>query len=186
MQRKLTRQGNRMSKTAFILTGMLFLALVAAAANAQEIYRVVDKDGNVTYTDTKPDDNARPIDLPEVNVLEGDSEEEIAEAIEQAEAENQHHSMGFRITQPADGSTVDPGSDALTVVMDIGIDVPPTAQIVLVLDDEALPPIHDLEAEIAPPAPGSHVLFARLETPSGKVLGKTEPVRFTLREGGRG
>lgn len=172
-----------MSKTAFILTGLLSLALVAATANAQEIYRVVDKDGNVTYTDTKPDDNARPIDLPEVNVLEGDSEEDMAKVIEQAATENQHQSMDFRITQPADGSTVDPGSDALAVMMDIGIDVPPTAQIVLVLDDEALPPIHDLEAEIPPPAPGSHVLFARLETPSGKVLGKTEPMRFTVREG---
>src|SRR5690625_3604334 len=165
MRRKLKQQGNCMSKTAFILTSLLSLALVAAAANAQEIYRVVDKDGNV---------------------LEGDSEEEVAEVIEQVEAENQHHSMDFRIMQPADGSTVDPGSDALTVVMDIGIDVPPTAQIVLVLDDETLPPIHDLEAEMAPPAPGSHVLFARLETPSGKVLGKPEPVRFILREGGRG
>src|SRR5690625_5795970 len=119
MRRKLKQQGNCMSKTAFILTSLLSLALVAAAANAQEIYRVVDKDGNVTYTDTKPDDNARPIELTEVNVLEGVSEEEVDEVIEQVVAENQHNSMDFRIMQPADDSKDDTGRDARTEVIDI-------------------------------------------------------------------
>ncbi|MFW5816148.1 MAG: DUF4124 domain-containing protein, partial [Wenzhouxiangella sp.] len=45
----------------FLLAG---LWLIGTSAVAQPIYRVVDEQGNVTYTDQKPSEDAEPLDLP--------------------------------------------------------------------------------------------------------------------------
>jgi len=55
---------------AFLLTlTVLFLALAAAPLTA-EVYKVVDKDGNVTYTDQPPGDGSKPIKLQPISVVE--------------------------------------------------------------------------------------------------------------------
>jgi len=160
-----------------IIPAMLLalLGLLTFPAGAQEIYRVVDEHGNVTYTDRKPDDDAQPMELPELNVLDGDLEETGEDPL----AEAQRQPMNFRIEQPADGSAFTPEGETIEINMGIDIDVPPTAQITLVLDGEALAPVRTLEASIPAPPPGEHRLLARLETPSGRVLGTTDPVTFT-------
>ena len=155
---------------------ILLAILVAGPIGAQEIYRVVDENGNVTYTDQKPDDNAEPVDLPELNVLEGELGEQAGEN-PLAQAERQP--MNFRVEKPADGSTLNVEGGMFEVVMGIDIEVPPTARITLVLDGEELMPVRSLQTSIPAPAAGEHRLFARLETPSGRALGTTEPVTFT-------
>lgn len=156
---------------------ILSLGVAVSPLIAQEIYRVVDEHGNVIYTDQKPDDEAEPLQLPELNVLEGDAEDlPLPDAGEPA-AERQP--MNFRIEQPADGDTVTLTRSSLQVVMAIDIEIPPSAEIVLVLDGEPLEPVHSLQAGVDIPSPGEHRLFARLQTPSGRVLGTTDPVTFT-------
>lgn len=150
------------------------LLLLAHGVSAQEIYRVVDEDGNVTYTDQKPSESAEPMALPELNVLEGD-----LDSGENPLAEADRPGMDFRIRQPANGETITPAGGQIDVVMDIGIEVPPTARITLVLDGRDLPPVRSLETSIPTPEAGQHKLFARLETPSGRVLGTTDPVEFS-------
>ena len=38
-----------------------------------QIYKVVDEDGNVTFTDQKPSSNAEPVDLPPLSVIKTDT-----------------------------------------------------------------------------------------------------------------
>lgn len=57
------------SKTYVLMLAVLTLALVAAPLAAQ-VYKVVDKDGNVTYTDQPPGDGSKPIKLPPISVIE--------------------------------------------------------------------------------------------------------------------
>ena len=59
-----------MIKTIVISIAALFLA---ATAWSGEIYKVVDKDGNVTFTDQSPGDGSQPMNLPELSVIETDS-----------------------------------------------------------------------------------------------------------------
>jgi hypothetical protein len=162
-----------MHKLPIIIT--LLTLCLAMPAGAQEVYRVVDENGNVTYTDQKPSDDAEPMKLPELNVLEGELDESGSDPL----AEAGQPSMNFRIEQPADGAAFTPEGGEIGVVMGIDIDVPPTARIVLVLDGRNLAPVRSLEASIPAPEAGDHRLFARLETPSGRVLGTTDPVTFT-------
>ena len=48
----------------------IILALLAASAAAQNIYKTVDEDGNVVYTDAPPTEGAKPMDLPPITVAD--------------------------------------------------------------------------------------------------------------------
>ncbi len=58
-----------MIRAVFLL---VFLLLPLVAFSQGEIYKVVDKDGNVTFTDQRPNSNAKPVDLPPLSVVETD------------------------------------------------------------------------------------------------------------------
>ena len=54
---------------------ILMLLMMCFCLNAYgQIYKVVDKDGNVTYTDQAPGDGSEPMDLPELSVVTTDYE----------------------------------------------------------------------------------------------------------------
>lgn len=166
---------------------LILLYLAISPAGAQEIYEVVDEDGNVTYTDQKPDDDAEPIDLPELNVLEPDEdaapveEAKIAGEAELVQAENRGN-LDFSITRPEQNAEIPHPAGGLIVEMDIGIDIPPTAQIVLFLNGQAQEPVRSLQTSLPPPSPGEYQMRAELQTPSGRVLANTDAVSFRILE----
>jgi hypothetical protein len=155
---------------------LILLALAAAPLAAQEIYRVVDENGNVTYTDQKPNDNADPMDLPELNVL---GDDEAAAEVITAEPESETaQPLNFRITSPTDGETL--AGEAIQVEMDIGIEIPPTAQIVLFLNGQPQEPIRTLDITLDQIPPGPYQLRAELQTPEGRKIAETGSVRFEV------
>jgi len=81
---------------------------------AAQVYKVVDEDGNVTYTDTPPPDGSGPMNLPELSVVETEKVEPVElESDTGAAAENQEPTprelrrmfSDFRITNPAPEET---------------------------------------------------------------------------------
>ena len=56
-------------KTLLTLLVAFLLTIVVSPLTAQ-VYKIVDKDGNVTYTDKPPVDGAKPLDLPPLSVIE--------------------------------------------------------------------------------------------------------------------
>lgn len=166
---------------------LILLCLAFSPAGAQEIYEVVDEHGNVTYTDQKPDDDAEPIDLPELNVLESDEEAvplEGSEALPEEILEDgePRENLGFAITRPEQDSEMPRPAGGLMVRMDIGIDIPPTAQIVLYLNGQAQEPVRSLQTSLPPPQPGEYQMRAELQTPGGRVLASTDAVSFRILE----
>lgn len=102
------------------MIGTLFSLLLfvtgpaAVVAASGEIYKVVDKDGNVTYTDQRPSSDAQPVDLPELSVVETDidvPESSPSAASAEGEAkpptprELRRQFADFRIIQPAQEET---------------------------------------------------------------------------------
>jgi hypothetical protein len=51
----------------------VFMLLPVDGWSEGQIYKVVDKDGNVTFTDTRPSANAQPMDLPPLSVIKSDT-----------------------------------------------------------------------------------------------------------------
>jgi len=160
---------------------LIALAFVLPAA-AQTIYKVVDEDGNVTYTDQKPSDDAEPMDLPELNVLEGNSEPPpvIAES-----STEEREPLQLRIVSPENEENIRGTANRLSVNLESNIEIPPTALIVFYIDDEAQDPVQSLSATFEEIPRGTHTLRAELQTPSGRVLAETETITVYMRQASR-
>ena len=52
-----------------------------------QVYKVVDKDGNVTYTDQPPGDGSKPVELAPISVIEAPTYEKAPEATAEDDAE---------------------------------------------------------------------------------------------------
>ncbi len=156
----------------------LLLVLLALPALSQPIYRVVDEHGNVTYTDQKPANDSQPIDLPALSVVGADGNAPPPVVIEAPEPERE--SLDFRIVDPVNGERRISDGGPLQVTLASRIDLPPAAQVVLILNGEALPPVRSMVAALDGVEPGAHSLVAELRTESGRVLATTDTVRFQI------
>lgn len=83
------------------------------AAQSGEIYKVVDEQGNVTFTDQPPPDGAQPMDLPPLSVVEtetavpppGQAAQAGEETKEPTTRDLRKQFRDFRITQPQQEET---------------------------------------------------------------------------------
>ncbi len=94
---------------------ILTLVMMCICLNAYgQIYKIVDKDGNVTYTDQAPADGSAPMDLPELSVVSTDYEapdtvvtdpveDEGEQVLSRKDLRKLYHD--FRISRPAPEET---------------------------------------------------------------------------------
>jgi len=91
---------------------LLCALLLMNAGVSADIYRVVDENGNVTYTDQPPQDGAKPMDLPELSVIQTEQppepppaarDEENSGALSSRELRKLYRD--FAITQPQNEET---------------------------------------------------------------------------------
>jgi len=54
----------------FLMTLMAFSLLMMSTSLMAEVYKIVDKDGNVSFTDRPPGDGSRPMELPPLSIVE--------------------------------------------------------------------------------------------------------------------
>ncbi len=161
---------------------LLLTLVVVLPAIAQTIYKVVDEDGNVTYTDQKPSNDAEPMVLPELNVLEGNREPPPVIAQEPSE---QREPLRLRIASPENDENIRGTANRLSVNLESNIEIPPTALVVFYIDGEAQEPVQSLSASFEEIPRGAHTLRAELQTPSGRVLAQTETITFHMRQASR-
>jgi hypothetical protein len=76
-------------KTCFMILFAFLLATSVTALMAQEVYKVVDKDGNVTFTDQPPVDGSKPIKLAPISVIEAPTYEKAPEPADEADGEKE-------------------------------------------------------------------------------------------------
>ena len=107
------------------LTPLVFLILPLAVFSQSEIFKVVDEDGNVTFTDQRPNNAAEPMDLPPLSVIETDIQvpEPSAEVAGAAETEDKPATVrelrkqygDFKIIQPQNEETFWGTANTVTV-----------------------------------------------------------------------
>lgn len=62
-----------MHKGLIITLSFMLFAIIPASELFGQVYKVVDEDGNVTYTDEPPEPGAEPMELPEISIIETES-----------------------------------------------------------------------------------------------------------------
>jgi hypothetical protein len=170
----------------------LFLLLLPLAAAAEgEIYKIIDKDGNVIFTDQKPASGGEPVDLPPLSVIETDiavpeaAEEGSDAAAEEAKPltprELRRRYRDFRITQPQNEETF--WGTANTVVVSWGSSqtIPPDMKVALFVNGEAqdVPTIGGVTLTLER---GEHQVYAELRDSRNRRIVTTETVTFYVKQ----
>ena len=97
----------------------LFLALLALSAACYaiaEVYRVINADGTVTYTDNPPagDPTVEPMNLPTINTQPGLQMPSMTKKADDKE-EKEFSGYEVSIVSPAQGATIPPGYEQIPV-----------------------------------------------------------------------
>jgi len=77
-----------MKSIAFVSFTVLCVALFAVVAQAEELYRWVDKDGVVHYTDTPPPDDAKKVERKNLTDGGGSGDDQLPYAVKAAKERN--------------------------------------------------------------------------------------------------
>lgn len=181
-----------MNKGMILALSVLLTMLWPGLAPAEgEIYRIVDKDGNVTFTDQKPSDTAKPMDLPPLSVVESAIETPDASAEPSAEQEPEARAptlrelrqryADFRITQPAQEETF--WGTANTVVVAWGATEPPlpdmSARLYVDGAPREVPASGNLSLTLDR---GEHTVYAELLDVRNRPIVTTERVTFFVHQ----
>ncbi|MGY6587384.1 MAG: DUF4124 domain-containing protein [Wenzhouxiangella sp.] len=165
-------------------TGACLMAvalLLPAVAGAQAIYKVVDEHGNVTYTDQRPSNEAEPMALPGINVVD---DERIAEEVIQPEIPSEREAsatLSFRIASPAPEAVIIDPRGRLTIELESNIELPPAAQAVIYINGVPQEPVNSFVTTFEGVGFGEHSLRAELQTASGRVLALSEEIYVRIR-----
>jgi len=164
---------------AAVLCGSLLLVLLSTTVQAQnKIYKSLDEDGNVIYSDQPPSPDAEPIVLRESNI------------IETVQAQPAPITAGETATQPLEIGILSPqneetfwgtGND-LPVLLEVKPQLRPDMQINLYLDDEKVATVGTLQTTLQQIDRGTHSFRAELISSEGEIIASTESRTFFMKQ----
>jgi len=154
---------------------------------AQQIYKTVDENGNVVYTDQKPSDDAVPVTLKELTVVDpielGDSS-----AVDNGTANGntgQTPDFGLEIASPSAEETIWNTAYVLSVQVGTQRQLPSGAQLAFLVDGEVRNTSRSMSVEIEEVYRGEHQLSVELRSSDGRTLDSAGPVTFYMRQHSR-
>ena len=168
---------------------VLALLLGALLPNAfAQVYKVVDKDGNVSYTDTAPKDGSKPMDIPPVSVVEAPEYQVRAKPVEkegeQATSLRALRSQyrDFVITSPTAEDSLWAPDQAITVSWSTKKPLLPGMMVKVSIDGNFQNPTVSNLISMPPLDRGEHQAGATLMDADGRVIAEAEPVTFYVRQ----
>ncbi|MFO7763751.1 MAG: DUF4124 domain-containing protein [Wenzhouxiangellaceae bacterium] len=158
-----------------------------ATVHAQEIYKTVDENGNVVYTDQKPSDDAVPVKLKELTVVDpvelGDVEAAAVEPVDDETAETPE--FGLEIVSPDVEETIWNTAYVLSVDVSATRELPSEAELAYLIDGEVHTTSQSTSVDLEEVFRGEHQLSVELRDADGRVLDSAGPVTFFMRQHSR-
>lgn len=153
-----------------------------------QIYKVVDKDGNVSYTDTAPKDGSKPVDLQPISVIET-PEYQVKAKPEQVEGGSKKSLRALRseyrdfsIISPTPEDSIWAPEKTLTVTWRTKKPLLQGMMVRVVVDGNELDPSSSTLIVVPPLERGEHTVGASLVDSDGKVITKAASVTFYVRQ----
>jgi hypothetical protein len=130
-------------KILFLILLAFSLAMTAGQLAAQ-VYKIVDKEGNVTYTDTPPEEGSRPVKLRPISVIEAPTYEKKPAPDEESTGDEDAKEMSisylrknykdFAIVAPQQEESIWNPQRAITVAWNAGYRLQEGMQVTVFLD----------------------------------------------------
>lgn len=164
-------------------TYWLLLALLGAANASAQVYKWVDPQGDVHYSDQRPDTSAaEPVQLPGLSTIEG---RPVPPPAPEPEPQPQAFT-GYdrvRIVEPAPDSAVRGNDQRVEVTVALEPQLQEGHAVLVLLDGTpAGEPYPGTRLELTGVYRGKHSLQARVLDANGQVLAESSPISFTLRQ----
>lgn len=176
--------------TAAWSTAVVLGILASGPTLAQTIYKTVDENGNVVYSDTNPNGDGEPVKLRELSVVKPGKlemprtgEETPAAAREQS---SEAAEVGLRIISPGHEDTIWNTAYVLSVQVGATGALPEGAQLAYIVDGEVKQTTRSTSVQLSEVFRGEHTLTVELRSDSGRVLNSAGPVTFYMRQGSAG
>lgn len=162
------------------IVAALLSAFAVAAAAEDAVYRYVDADGVVHYTDRAPDRHARPLRLGPVS----GATSKPAKAFYSPEALRQAARFSVRIESPTPGQRLAPGTPAVVLAASVMPALVSGFHLVYQVDGKSVSaaPVDALSVSAAALPPGEHELVVVLLDARGQEITRSETGRFEIGE----
>jgi len=175
--------------TNTLLVLLAFTALSSAAYAEGEIYKVVNPDGSVTFTDQKPAPGAEPVQLKPLSVVETEAPPPQAAAAASAEPAGKEPSErdlrrmygDFRITQPKNEETFWGTANQVTVAWGSSEALQDGMRVVLYVDGEAREASAGGSLTLQLDR-GEHQVYAVLRDAGNRRIAATDTVTFFVKQ----
>ena len=162
------------------LTLMLFLALAFGTVHAQKVFRVVQPDGTVEFTDVPPSNrpaeevHLRPLNTTPALAPAPDT------ATQTAGAEDKKGYSEFRITSPGDDEGIRDNAGSVNVDLKLQPTLRSGDEIHLLLDGQSVGGGRSTAITLTDMERGTHSIQAVVKNPAGQVVARSNSVTFTL------
>lgn len=182
----------RITHSAIPLLWSLLLMAAPISGAVADVYKTVDKDGNVVYTDQPPEPGARPMELPGLSVVEFYRPPSAAAGAE-ADAEGEQEEVtdirelrkgyrDFRITSPQPEEHITGTENRLTISWDSRYALQPGMTVQLFLDGEPLPPTRSGTVVVEEVYRGEHIVSGKIVDSRNRTVADASPVVFFMRQ----
>ena len=164
--------------------------LLCAGPLQAEVYKHVDENGNVSYSDRPQSDNAEPMTLPGLSVIE--SVPSVPKPEPEAATEGQQEVTSirelrrgyrdFRIVSPAAEETIWGTANEATIAWDSRYQLQPGMTVTFYVDGNALEPTTDGAITLRQLDRGAHTVSAELIDSRKRKIATAEPVTFYIQQ----
>jgi len=155
----------------------MLIALFFAAEVLADVYKTVDKDGHVVYSDNPPDDQAEAIKLPNITTLPSDTP--IPHDNSEAPVPQEIH-YEVRVISPRNEVSIPPGERDLAVAINLTPSLGQDHLITYYLDGELLQETQSTSIVIQDVPRGARTLTVEVIDQNGEVLGQSEPLTINV------
>lgn len=179
---------------AFLLALVTISLLLAAGTLTAQVYKTVDEEGNVTFTDQPPGDGSQPIELRPLSIIEAPTYQKPVKSTEEAtEGEGgKEMSLGYMRKNYADFAIVATQQeesvwhpeDVITVAWNARYQLQPGMQVTVSVDGVRQTPTTEQVIAVTGLERGEHTVTAELTDAKNRRVAMAEPVTFFIRRPG--
>ena len=176
-----------MTHKTFLLILIAFLLAIMAGPLTAQVYKTVDKDGNVTYTDQPPPDGSKPIKLAPISVIEAPIYEKAPDPAK-AGAEGEEIPLrdlrrmyrDFAIISPQSEESVWHPDGPIAVAWSVGNPLQQGMQVTVFLDGKKQATTTDQIIPVTGLERGEHKVSAELKDAKNRRIATAEPITFFI------
>ena len=169
------------------------LAMISCPLNAQ-VYKVVDEDGNVTYTDQAPGDGSQPIELRPISVIEAPTYVKPERPVEESEGAGEGKEMSLRylrknyadfaIVAPQQEESVWQPESGVTAAWNARYQLQPGMQVTISVDGQPQTTTAEQIVSLGNLDRGEHTVSAELKDAKNRSIATAGPITFFVRRPG--